>query len=55
MLLKGSLTETRYLKNNTTETNVINTLQINFINDEIGKHELINNDNTIKWSLHRYS
>jgi len=55
LLLKGSLTETRYLKNNTTETNVIHPLQINFINDEIGKHELINNDNTIQWSLHRYS
>ena len=55
IMLKGSLTEIRYLKNNTTETNIIQSLQINYINDEIGKHELINNDNTIQWSLHRYS
>jgi hypothetical protein len=55
LLLKGSLTETRYLKNNEIESNEIKAFQINFINDELGKHEIKNNDDQIKWSLHRYS
>ena len=55
LLLKGSLTETRYLKNNEIESNEIKPFQINSMNDEIGEHEIKNNDDTIKWSLHRYS
>ena len=55
LLLKGSLTETRYLKNNEIESNEIKPFQRNLINDEIGEHEIKNNDDKIKWSLHRYS
>ena len=55
LLLKGSLTETRYLKNNKIEINEIKPFQINSINDEIGTHRIKNNDNIVKWSLHRYS
>ena len=54
ILLKGSLIETRYFENNTTEINILQPLQINHINDEIGKHQIENNNTTIQWSLHKY-
>ena len=55
LLIKGSLSETRYLKNNKIEINEIKPFQRNFINDDIGEHEIKNKDNIVKWSLHRYS
>ena len=44
LLLKGSLTETRYLKNNEIKSNGNKPFQINSMNDEIREHEIKNNE-----------
>ena len=60
IILKGPLFEKRYLKNNELgnskpEMHVYNNYDTGFINDSIGKHQMINFSRYKKWSIHRYS
>ena len=57
MLLKGShLFEERYKDNLSSITyNKIKPFKIYHINDKIGLHKMINSENKIKWSIHKYS
>ena len=60
IVLKGPLFEKRYFKNNELGNSkskmlVYNNFDRGFINDSIGKHQMINFSNYKKWSIHRYS
>ena len=60
VILKGPLFEKRYFKNyrsdkNTSEIFVYNQFDRGFINDLIGKHQMINFSRYKKWSIHRYN
>lgn len=56
MLIRGYyLDEIRKKNKNSVETKqMINLFTKYSINDEIGIHKMINNENKIKWSIHRY-
>ena len=57
ILFNGTLQEIRYKNNRISslyESNKINPLIINTINDNDGYHQIYNFDNKIKWSLHNY-
>jgi hypothetical protein len=56
VLLKGNeLYEKRKTNANANESlTILKPFHIYSINDTIGIHKIINNDNKIKWSLHRY-
>ena len=55
IILKGPLFEKRYFKNNDSGIFVYNRFDRGFINDSIGKHQMINFSRYKKWSIHRYS
>ena len=55
IILKGPLFEKRYFENNESEMLVYNNYDRGFINDSIGKHQMINFSRYKKWSIHRYS
>ena len=51
--LKGCLYEKRYIKRSTREYQ-LKPFRKYSINDSIGEHQIINYDNSVKWSLHKY-
>ena len=51
--LWGDLLEVRY-KNRIGKSKKIKQLHLSHINDSKGKHQVFNNDNYKKWSIHRY-
>ena len=53
IILNSTLNEKRY-QNDSITNNVLQSFKIYSINDDIGAHSMTNNDNEIKWSLHRY-
>ena len=54
MVLNDILHEKRYHNNSNFADNLLRPFTIYSINDDIGAHSVSNNDNKIKWSLHRY-
>ena len=56
MLLKGSYLFEERLNNNSFVKSYtkIKPFKIYHINDKIGLHKMINSENEIKWSLHKY-
>ena len=59
IVLNGPLFEKRYLKKNKLDSKpeilVYNQFDRGFINDSIGKHQMINFSRYKKWSIHRYT
>ena len=51
-IIKGPLKEYRY--NNKNEINILNSLNKYYIDDTLGKHQVVNPCPTTKWSFHVY-